>query len=580
MSNGSQHPVVFISYSHDSPDHQTLVLALAEQLRRDGFDAVLDQYENGTPANGWSRWVLDCLDDADRVIVVCTRTYYSRFRGRDREDVGHGAAWEGTLITQDLYTNKSLSAKYVPVLLEGALPEHIPEPLRDRTCYRVEDAEGYAELVKALAARAGFEKRELGDPPSTARTTAEQAIVTAGLPSDPPRRELDLTPDSATPAAAAPVDRPRRLPSGRSVALTLLSLLVLSAIGTLAIRGFSIDPPLSDEQANENGPLDTTPSPAAVIDASSALDADNGSGPGTATAGPTAEFSSPVSTAIETPIDASDPVRPTATHAAAAPTATPRAATSDASTGPNVSLDATQAPAPTTAPPTEPTPRPLPTSTSTPQPTPIPTTPPAPTQAPPTAEPTTPPVTTAVLPSPTGLRETNQGVDASGRPFIALGWSKPPEVPTVQLERDGQIVQNDDNLAYRDVPNPILTAGQTVTYRIRYLAGSVTSEWSAALTVIVAPFDLPIPTGLRVTNQDVDNSGRPFIGLGWSKPSGIPMVQIERNGVTIQNDDNLAYRDVPDPPLVVGETVTYRIRAVNGTATSPWSSPLTVTVSG
>ena len=34
-------PTVFISYSHDSPDHEANVLALANRLRADGIDAVL-----------------------------------------------------------------------------------------------------------------------------------------------------------------------------------------------------------------------------------------------------------------------------------------------------------------------------------------------------------------------------------------------------------------------------------------------------------------------------------------------------------------------------------------------------------
>jgi|HubBroStandDraft_3_1064219.scaffolds.fasta_scaffold541065_1 hypothetical protein len=35
----------FISYSYDSPEHCEQVLALAQQLRRDGIDAELDQFE-------------------------------------------------------------------------------------------------------------------------------------------------------------------------------------------------------------------------------------------------------------------------------------------------------------------------------------------------------------------------------------------------------------------------------------------------------------------------------------------------------------------------------------------------------
>jgi len=45
-------PRAFVSYSHDSDEHCDKVLALALQLRRDGIDARLDQFEQ-SPPQGW-----------------------------------------------------------------------------------------------------------------------------------------------------------------------------------------------------------------------------------------------------------------------------------------------------------------------------------------------------------------------------------------------------------------------------------------------------------------------------------------------------------------------------------------------
>jgi len=42
----------FISYSHDSPEHADRVLELSNQLRSDGIDSTIDQYE-ASPAEGW-----------------------------------------------------------------------------------------------------------------------------------------------------------------------------------------------------------------------------------------------------------------------------------------------------------------------------------------------------------------------------------------------------------------------------------------------------------------------------------------------------------------------------------------------
>jgi hypothetical protein len=42
-------PRVFLSYSHDSPPHAARLLGLALQLRRDGVDARIDQFDAFPP---------------------------------------------------------------------------------------------------------------------------------------------------------------------------------------------------------------------------------------------------------------------------------------------------------------------------------------------------------------------------------------------------------------------------------------------------------------------------------------------------------------------------------------------------
>src|SRR5437667_456356 len=98
---------VFVSYSHDSDEHRDRVLGLSERLRDDGIETLLDRYVNGTPAEGWPRWMLNQLDDAKFVLVVCTETYYRRFRGHEVPGKGKGADWEGALITQEIYEARS-----------------------------------------------------------------------------------------------------------------------------------------------------------------------------------------------------------------------------------------------------------------------------------------------------------------------------------------------------------------------------------------------------------------------------------------------------------------------------------------
>ena len=74
---------VFISYSHDSPEHRRRVLALANQLRKDGVEAWIDQYIQD-PNEGWIRWMRSQVKQANRILLVFTETYQRRFEGGRR----------------------------------------------------------------------------------------------------------------------------------------------------------------------------------------------------------------------------------------------------------------------------------------------------------------------------------------------------------------------------------------------------------------------------------------------------------------------------------------------------------------
>jgi hypothetical protein len=125
-------PKVFISYSHDSVEQKDLVRRFAQRLRNDGVDAQIDQYLGGRPEGDWPRWMLDKLDWADFVLLICTETYYRRFRGHEERGTGKGVDWEGQLITLEIYNAKSRATKFVPVVFRSQDKEFIPEPLPRR----------------------------------------------------------------------------------------------------------------------------------------------------------------------------------------------------------------------------------------------------------------------------------------------------------------------------------------------------------------------------------------------------------------------------------------------------------------
>lgn len=173
------HPIVFISYSHDSDAHRQRVLDLSERLRRNGYETRLDRYANGSPPQGWPRWMLDQLDEATHVLVVCTETYYRRFRGKEAPGVGKGVDWEGNAIAQKLYDDKSLNNRFIPIVFEPTDTAHIPEPLRPYSHYQPTDDAAYEQLLDAIAGTAGIEPAPVGERKPRTRKTSSSGPTSA-----------------------------------------------------------------------------------------------------------------------------------------------------------------------------------------------------------------------------------------------------------------------------------------------------------------------------------------------------------------------------------------------------------------
>ncbi|MEB3189180.1 MAG: SEFIR domain-containing protein [Snowella sp.] len=162
MTSISAKPIkVFISYSHDSQEHKARVLALSVRLRKDGVDANIDQYEE-SPSEGWPRWMMNQVEEADYVLVICTETYDRRFRGKEERGRGKGGTWEGAIITQELYDDQGRNEKFIPVTLTSADSDHIPQPLKSATYYRPYQDEGYELLYRRLTNQPDTPRPELG----------------------------------------------------------------------------------------------------------------------------------------------------------------------------------------------------------------------------------------------------------------------------------------------------------------------------------------------------------------------------------------------------------------------------------
>ncbi len=183
---------VFISYSHDSEQHKQRVLELADRLRHDGVDAQLDQYEQAPPM-GWPQWMLNQIEKASFVLVVCTGTYERLFNGKEAHEQGLNATWQGAILRQALYEARAYNTQLLPVTITARGAAHVPLVLKGTTCFELETEEGYEALYRYLTAQPRIPRPVLGTvrklpPDPQARSTARPE----SRPSDAEEHESDL----------------------------------------------------------------------------------------------------------------------------------------------------------------------------------------------------------------------------------------------------------------------------------------------------------------------------------------------------------------------------------------------------
>ena len=149
----ADNPKVFISYSHDSPDHKQWVSELAARLRHRGVDATLDQWDLGL-GDDITRFMERGIVNADRVLVICTDEYVSK------ANVGEGGVgYERMIVNAELVGNLGTD-KFIPIIRQASGKEKTPTFLGTRV---------YADFTNDSQFDAECEKliRELHEMPIT-----------------------------------------------------------------------------------------------------------------------------------------------------------------------------------------------------------------------------------------------------------------------------------------------------------------------------------------------------------------------------------------------------------------------------
>ncbi|MHC4443844.1 MAG: toll/interleukin-1 receptor domain-containing protein [Planctomycetota bacterium] len=145
----SNSPIVFVSYTHDSPQNTKRVLELSDRLREDGINVILDQYLDYPPKN-WSQWVGQQIKQADFVLLICTEKYYGHVMGKEQTDTHKTIMWEADLIAKPISWATPWDDKFIPVLFDYGDGQYIPDPMEKVMYYPVHSKQGYEALCRHL----------------------------------------------------------------------------------------------------------------------------------------------------------------------------------------------------------------------------------------------------------------------------------------------------------------------------------------------------------------------------------------------------------------------------------------------
>jgi hypothetical protein len=94
-------PKAFISYAWESEEAKIWVKELATELRNDGIDAKLDQWEI-VPGDQMPHFMEKSVRENDYVLIICTPKYKTK-----SEDRIGGVGYEGDIMTAEVLQNSN-----------------------------------------------------------------------------------------------------------------------------------------------------------------------------------------------------------------------------------------------------------------------------------------------------------------------------------------------------------------------------------------------------------------------------------------------------------------------------------------
>jgi len=158
-------PVVFISYSWDSPAHEAWVLNLATKLCEHGVDAILDKWDLGPLGKPLPHFMESAISKSQRVICVMTPNYKKK-----TENLAGGVGYEYSIISAAIFGDGINTSKFIPLFRSGTDAESIPVALKGRKYVDMRDDAQFDEkliheLLRDIHNAPKFKKPVIGVKP-------------------------------------------------------------------------------------------------------------------------------------------------------------------------------------------------------------------------------------------------------------------------------------------------------------------------------------------------------------------------------------------------------------------------------
>ncbi len=159
-------PTVFVSYSWDSQEHETWILALATKLRENGVNAILDKWDLGSLGKPLPNFMENAIASSQRVICVMTPNYKKK-----TDNLSGGVGYEYSIMTAEIFTEDINTTKFIPLFRSGTDADAIPTILKGRKYVDMRDDTLFddkflQELLRDIHNEPKFKKPGMGNKPT------------------------------------------------------------------------------------------------------------------------------------------------------------------------------------------------------------------------------------------------------------------------------------------------------------------------------------------------------------------------------------------------------------------------------